>query len=293
MVLTGGEPFLRNDIAEVCESAVRRMEPSVVVIPTNGSLPARIRESVGEILKNCPRTRILVNVSLDDIGERHDEIRGLQASFERAVETLRRLREIEDKNLELKIHTVISKYNCNRIPEIYEYLRSEFDPGLYIAEIAEERVELDTVGADIAPSLKAYTKAVDYLSGEIAKGEFSGLSRITQAFRLEYYELVKRILAEKRQVIPCYAGIASAQIAPNGDVWACCVRAEPMGNLRESNYDFQTVWLGRRARELRNGIKAGECACPLANAAYTNMLMHWPTLARVVWRMITGYERFH
>jgi Iron-sulfur cluster-binding domain len=115
----------------------------------------------------------------------------------------------------------------------------------------------------------------------IRKAEFNGVSRITQAFRDRYYDIVKRTLVEKRQVIPCLAGVASAQIAPNGDVWTCCIRAESVGNLREHNYDFRATWSTTRADELRSSIKAGECYCPLANASYTNMLCHMPTLTSV------------
>ena len=55
-----------------------------------------------------------------------------------------------------------------------------------------------------------------------------------------------------------------------------------MGNLRDHDYDFR-VGLAHRASadELRRSIKAGECYCPLANAAYTNMLTHGPTLRKV------------
>ena len=107
------------------------------------------------------------------------------------------------------------------------------------------------------------------------------MARITQSFRDRYYDIVKRTLVEKRQIIPCMAGIASAQIAPNGDVWTCCIRAESVGNLREHNYDFRSVWTTAQANELRRSIKAGECHCPLANAAYTNMLCHVPTMTSV------------
>jgi hypothetical protein len=65
-------------------------------------------------------------------------------------------------------------------------------------------------------------------------------------------------------------------------VWTCCIRAQSMGNLRDHDYDFGAVWRGTRAGELRRSIKAGECYCPLANAAYTNMLTHGPTLRKVV-----------
>ena len=117
---------------------------------------------------------------------------------------------------------------------------------------------------------------------------FSGLSKITQAFRTQYYSMVKKVLVERRQVIPCYAGFASAQISPDGEVWTCCIRAEPIGNLRESGYNFSKVWYSEKANALRRSIKKRECYCPLANASYTNMLHHIPTLARVGWRVMTS-----
>src|SRR5260370_7725458 len=86
----------------------------------------------------------------------------------------------------------------------------------------------------------------------------------------------------------CLAGIAWAQIAPNGDVWTCCIRAESVGNLREHEYDFRAVWTTAQAAELRRSIKAGECYCPLANASYTNMLCHTPTLTSVALDVAKG-----
>src|SRR5437773_9657344 len=154
-------------------------------------------------------------------------------------------------------------------------------PDSFISEIAEERVELDTVGMGITPPIEKYQPVIERLQAGIRNAEFNGVSRITQAFRDRYYDLVKRTLREHRQVIPCMAGVASAQIAPNGDVWTCCIRAESMGNLREHDYDFARVWRTAKASELRRSIKAGECYCPLANASYTNMLTHVPTVAKV------------
>ncbi|MFN2122023.1 MAG: SPASM domain-containing protein, partial [Candidatus Promineifilaceae bacterium] len=111
--------------------------------------------------------------------------------------------------------------------------------------------------------------------------KFSGLSRITEAFRVEYYKLVKRILEEEDQVIDCYAGWASTQIYADGTVWPCCVRADDLGNLRDHNYDFKEIWFGEKIKEVRRSIAAKECYCPLANASYTNMLLNVPTLSRV------------
>ena len=81
--------------------------------------------------------------------------------------------------------------------------------------------------------------------------------------------------------MPCYAGWASTHIAPNGDVWTCAVRAQPIANLRDYDFDFKKIWFGNEASPLRQSIKKQECACPLANAAFTSMLMDPQTLVGV------------
>ena len=78
----------------------------------------------------------------------------------------------------------------------------------------------------------------DFLSEQARARPSKGIAKFTQAFRAEYYQLAKRVLYERTQVIDCYAGWASAHIAPNGDIWSCCIRAEPVGSLRQTNYDL-------------------------------------------------------
>ncbi len=279
--MSGGEPFLRTDLPDICESAYRRSAPGIINIPTNGLLTSRIPGMVDEIAERCRGSQIIVNLSLDGIGPEHDRIRGVPGNYEKALETYRALRALSAPNLAVGIHTVISVHNVERIPEIYRHVQSNFRPDAFITEIAEERVELGTVGASVTPDAESYGRAIDFLIDRLREERFSGISRITQSFRIRYYNLVKRFLETGRQPIPCYAGIASAQIAPDGDVWFCCVRAEPVGNLREAGYDFRRIWFGERARLARIDVARQICACPLANASYTNMLMHLPTLSGV------------
>jgi MoaA/NifB/PqqE/SkfB family radical SAM enzyme len=286
--MSGGEPFLRADLPDICESACRRGRPGIINIPTNGFLSGRIPAMVEDICRRCPGTQVIVNLSLDEVGEAHDRIRGLPGSFDRAVETFRGLRAVAAPNLTVGVHTVISVHNARRVPAVYDFVAKELGPDSYITEIAEERVELGTVGAGVTPAAGDYAAAVDFLAARLREESFGGISRVTQAFRARYYEMVKRYLTVRRQVIPCYAGVASAQIAPDGDVWFCCITAKPVGNLREAGYDFRKVWFGERARALRRSVRRGECACPLANASYTNMLMNAPTLAGVAGEVAFG-----
>ncbi len=288
--ISGGEPLLRRDVVEICRSAYRHCQPAIINIPTNGLLPDLIAERVEEIARSCPKSQIIVNVSLDGWGEQHDAIRNVPGNFRRTMETYRRLRALTLPNLTLGVHTVISRFNVGDIPNIYRQI-STLAPDSYITEIAEERVELDTVGADITPSLDEYSAAVDFLVAQLRAQPFTGISRVTQAFREQYYGLVKRILAERRQVIPCYAGWASAQISPEGDVWVCCIKAQSLGNLRDVDYNFGRIWFSAEAEAARASIARGECFCPLANAAYTNMLCHYPSLIKAGWRVVSGLLR--
>jgi MoaA/NifB/PqqE/SkfB family radical SAM enzyme len=280
---SGGEPTLRTDLPELVSSAYRHCSPGIINIPTNGIQHKVIPGRIEQVLEAAPKSEVVINLSLDGLGVKHDEIRGVRGNWFHAMKTYTALKELKRRHthLTLGIHTVISNFNVDSFQELCEYVQRELKPDSFITEIAEERVELDTVGLGITPTAERYAVAIDALLQSMRDRHLTGVAEVAQAFRRQYYELVKRTLREHRQVIPCMAGVASAQIAPNGDVWTCCVRAQSVGNLRDHGYDFESVWRTAKADELRRSIKAGECYCPLANAAYTNMLLHGPTVTRV------------
>ena len=279
--ISGGEPLMYPHVVELAELAYRHCAPGVINIPTNSLLPT-IPDRVERIAKACPESQLIINLSLDGIGAKHDYIRGIPGNFVKFEERLRQLLSLKKKfkNLTIGIHSVVSVFSVGHLDELIAYAdKSGADQ--FITEIAEPRVELDTVGLPITPSQKDYTQAIDRLITYVESKQFSGVAKITEALRVEYYKLVKRILDEKDQVIDCYAGWVSAQIYANGTVWPCCVRADNLGNLRDHNYDFKEIWFGEKIREARRSIAAKECHCPLANASYTNMLHDIPTLTRV------------
>lgn len=271
ITFSGGEPFLREDIAEISRSAYKNCGPKIINIPSNGLLSDRIEKSVREILDSCPDSNLIINLSVDGIGERHDEIRGVKGCFDKVMKTYDRLKAIKNEKLTVGIHTVISGYNVKEIPSLYSWIK-KLNPDSYITEIAEERVELGTIGTGITPSLHDYSEAIDFISNEMKEWELKGIAKITRLFRTRYYQMVKKILKEKREVIPCYAAIASCQISPDGEVWDCCIKADSMGSLKDTEYDFKRVWFSDKAKRIRASIKQGKCYCPLANTSYTNML---------------------
>lgn len=290
---SGGEPFMRTDIVELVTMFYNKCKPKIINIPTNGMLWQNIIKKAPEIAKNCPKAEVVINLSLDQIGEKHDNIRQVKGNWEFSMKAWQGLKEAKKKykNLTLGIHSVISNFNVKEFPEFHKEL-IKLGPDSYITEIAEERVELDTIGTGITPSYKDYKIAIDTLLADMKKmfkeGKYKGVARVAASFRIQYYELVKRWLQEKKQIIPCYAGWASAQISPDGEVWVCCIRAKSLGSLRKAGYDFKKIWFNDQVKKTRADIKAGKCSCPLANASYTNMLHNNKSLIRAGIKVVKG-----
>jgi MoaA/NifB/PqqE/SkfB family radical SAM enzyme len=284
--ISGGEPLMFPHIVELTKLVYQHCKPGIINIPTNGILksgPERVRQ----ILESCPDSQLIINLSLDGVGEKHDFIRGVAGNFEKFEARMEQYFALRDEfpNFIVGIHSVISVFSVGHLDELIAYA-DQSGADQFITEIAEPRVELDTVGLPITPSPEEYAAAIDRLIAYVESKQYKGVAKITEAFRVEYYKLVKQILDKQDQVIDCYAGWASAQIYADGTVWPCCVRADNLGNLRDHNYDFGDIWFGEKIKEVRRSIAAKECYCPLANASYTNMLHDIPTAGRVGLKVI-------
>ncbi|MEM2703215.1 MAG: radical SAM protein [Candidatus Bathyarchaeia archaeon] len=280
VTISGGEPFLRKDLVEIIELVERYNKPKIVNIPTNGILWRIIPEKVRAILEEISsETTLVLNFSLDGIGVGHDEIRGVPGNYSFLVKAYQGTMNLKKDypNLIVGVHTVISSWNVHDVPRIYETVMREFNPEQYIAEMAEERNEMENKGNGITPSYEELEAALDFLIDRVNDGlensRWKGLAKITESFRARYYRLVKEYYRTKRQQIKSYAGFASAQISPVGDVWECAVYASCMGNLRNYDYDFKKLWRSKEAQKVREKVKEGH-PCPLANENYTNMLFN-------------------
>ena len=259
ITFTGGEPFLYKDLPEVYYDLTETCNPKLINIPTNGLLTERIVDWVWQMTKASPHTKLTVNVSIDALSSLNDEIRGISGAYDRAVETVKKLQELHLDNLDVGVHTVISTFNIADFTHIQHELSALVRPGLYITEIAELRNELANRDIEITPRPDQYLCVFDSIK---TSNTWKGI------LRSRYYYMTAKWLYTHQQEFPCYAGYASCQITPNGDVWFCCTLAISIGNLREK--DFRTIWQGKEATNLRKDTK---CTCPLANASYTNMIL--------------------
>jgi MoaA/NifB/PqqE/SkfB family radical SAM enzyme len=292
--VSGGEPFLRPDFVELIELACKYLSPGIIHIPTNAIAVRQIEDKAKSIIRmlqlQYPTTRLTLKPSLDHIDRRHDKIRGVPGNFDKVMavyESLKRMKP-DFPNLHVELGTVISRWNVHDIEEIASFI-TKLDPESYRNEIAEQRSEMLNTNNPITPDAEEYTRAIEFFVRQIKSKMKNKLffHRITNAFRIEYYDLAIRILKQRRQVIPCYAGISNAHLTPYGNVWACCTLGydKSMGNLQDYGYDFKRLWNSPQAKEVRSYIHAGNCYCPMANQMYSNILMHWPSLARVLYRI--------
>lgn len=296
--ISGGEPFLRRDLPEIIGLAIDKMTPRILHSPTNALAPKRIETMVVEICekmvaKDYTHVPLTIKPSYDGIGEDHDFVRGIPGNFEKLLETVERLKAVakEYDFLHVEVGTVISNYNKHKIDEIADFAHT-LGIESYRNEIAEQREEFLNVGDPITPSPEEYRELIDLFSERIRRNmkEKRLYTRVTEAFRLVYYQYVVRIQAEKRQVLPCYAGITNIHLNPHGDVWPCCVLGyrKSMGNVRDYDLDMMKLLHSDEAEAVRRFIAADGCACPLANQSYSNILMNPAAMAKVAQNMLAA-----
>jgi MoaA/NifB/PqqE/SkfB family radical SAM enzyme len=99
--ISGGEPTTRNDLPELTELLIRRL-PRVrkVGINTTGLTPHRAIPQLTRIVEFCAARDlpISVRVSLDGIGEIHDQVRKVKRGFDKAGETIAAMEALARKH---------------------------------------------------------------------------------------------------------------------------------------------------------------------------------------------------
>jgi MoaA/NifB/PqqE/SkfB family radical SAM enzyme len=112
LILSGGEPLVREDLPRIAAYASGR--GATVVVGTNGTM---LGEGRVETLRRAGVSGVAVSVdSLD--AERHDRFRAGRQALARTVEALARLR---DHRLDFVLQTTASPGNAEEIPRLVEW----------------------------------------------------------------------------------------------------------------------------------------------------------------------------
>jgi MoaA/NifB/PqqE/SkfB family radical SAM enzyme len=150
--LSGGEPFLREGLADVVAMFVKRNGVRNVNLPTNGLLPEKIFAAVDRMLELCPETAIDLNFSIDGLQKTHDAIRGVPNNFVRTLATMRAVAERYRgiRRLRRNVLSVITRENYSEIEQLGVYLKEHTEIDGHYFEVVR--------GAAPDPSLKILTR---------------------------------------------------------------------------------------------------------------------------------------
>jgi MoaA/NifB/PqqE/SkfB family radical SAM enzyme len=177
ITISGGEPFLRKDFVELMKAVCRYTQPAITSIASNGVLTDKIEHDVREI-RAFHEGELVVNLSVDGIGKRHDAIRGIKC-FTKVVDTFKRLNALD--GVTTGIHSVISRLNADEIPRIHAYF-AKLGMRSFICEPAQNRWELHNLKQELAPTDAELEKVLGFLLD--ARGHAAGVPRVTRLLRL-------------------------------------------------------------------------------------------------------------
>lgn len=264
--ITGGEPFLRNDLYDIAESFHRRNGTREIAFATNGMLTDRIVETCEKVLDGLDLELLGVQVSLDGLEQTHNEIRAVPA-FEPATETVRRLAGLskKDRRFSVQVSCCIQKKNIGELREFVEFMipmrvplrfaliRGESFGTWNLPEGSSSGINPRDKESPLVPigQLEEFFAWLRSRNDETDGGFWSPMQQ-------DKIDLSLRMLREQRKCIACYAGSIDGVIYANGDV-ALCELTRPVGNLHDFDMDIEALWHSAGADEMREKIRA--CFC--------------------------------
>lgn len=275
LAFSGGEIFLREDLPELVEAAARPTRPVIILLPTNGLLPARTRAMTEAVLASCAGSTVVVKVSIDGPPPLHDQLRGVPGAFERAAETLRLLADLAARSprLEVGVNSVLCSANADRTEELAATVRAL--PGVRTHTVSLVRGDLpDPAPGDV--DADRYREATSRLDRGLRSGgepvyRFRG-ARLKAAQDVLQHRLIHRTLLERRQVLPCHAGRLNLVLSETGDLYPCENFRLRLGNVRDHGHDLRATASSPEARAVLAGIRRGACWCTHECYAMTNIL---------------------
>src|SRR6476660_8175730 len=128
--ISGGEPTTRNDLPEMVEMFQRHLpRMRKIGINTTGLTPHRAIPMLTRIVKFCAEHDLLVSVrvSLDGIGDIHDQVRHVKRGFDKACETITAMQALSEEysNFQFGIAATIFATNLDDAQNILTWAKTK------------------------------------------------------------------------------------------------------------------------------------------------------------------------
>jgi len=267
VTLTGGEPFLRDDLADLCRILDNYNKSLIVSIPTSGFNPEKIEAILENILKTT-KLSLRIHVSLDGTEKFHDELRGYPGLFISAVETIKRCKGLHKKFprfQQVTVLTTISSANVEQLPNLIHFVKNDLDVFQKFQFV--RNTQTDVFGCDnyFRSDLDCKTifrpnnmlDIIDFLETELRKNDIS-LEAMKERLILQ---LIREIMLKKKKILSCVAGRYEGVIFPDGSV-SICEFIRPFANLYNYDLNFPDLWRSSDKEKLLNQLSNCFCTHP-------------------------------
>ncbi|CDM66969.1 radical SAM protein [Pyrinomonas methylaliphatogenes] len=272
--LSGGEPTLRRDLAEIIDLFVTNNGVRRVIIPTNALVKERVYATVEHVLSRHEALHLYLNIALDGLGETHDRIRGVPGNWERTLACIRTLGPLKkrfEERFRLNVNTVVCAENYFEIERLADYLWENFDlDGHYFNLVRGETKKgeaIKRIPPEVLPAIYARIARLTKRYGDRMFAADDAATRFVKnlvyvgAITTHYRVQVRNFERPSEWPMPCTAGETIAVIDYNGDVRACELRGR-FARLADYDFDFGALWASEaRQTELRAIDGGRACWC--------------------------------
>ena len=281
LFISGGEPVLREDLADICEIFYLQNKIQFIHLPTNGFYTDKVYSDTKKILEKCPGLSLTLSLPLDGLKKTHDLIKGVEGSFEKVEETVKLLSILKKNhtNLTIYIITVVNKLNLNEIIDLSEYIKNN----LPVDDHGPSPMRGKPYDKNLSPPSheewsKLSEKLLDYQAYWAGKRLPNKVEHFISMNRFKYmYTLYTSVLRDKKLPFRCQAGGIIGVLDSSGDV-RLCEMTEHIGNVRNVNYDFKKVWFSEEADKVRKEMTY--CSCTHACFLSASMSMNPSSLLK-------------
>ena len=257
--ITGGEPFIREDLADIVRELYKKSDR--IVISTNGFFTERI-------IKLCEEfPNVGIRISIEGLEETNNQIRGLEDGYNKGYSTLKKL--VEMKHPDVGFGMTVQDANAKDLVPLYQKA-NELNMEFATASLHNSFyfVEAKNIIQDRPMVAKEFEKLVNELLNSNSPKKW---------FRAYFnHGLINYIYGQKR-LLPCDMSFDTFFIDPYGDVMPCngTKDKEVMGNLNEQTWE--ELWSSEQAEKVRTKVRHCDRNCWMIGSVS-------PAMHKYIWK---------
>jgi len=285
LTISGGEPFLREELAEICTLFSKNCDVQFITIPTNGVLTGKIEKTMKKALEQNPNVIFRMGCSTPEINEELDELYGIKDAFKHHQETFKMLSDLKKTypNLAMDTGTVFNKYNAHRVREIVDYV-CDYMPGTNPhVSVVRGKPRLEDAH-DI--SLDALESIYEYTNARIPRTKNRPFADFFNIMQDMVREITVETLRHKKMVIPCKAGEKLLVIYDNGEVHPCELLEDSLGNVRDHDYNLHKILEREESKKITKKIVEDQCHCTWECANNNNIVFSSKFTTELAMRLV-------